>query len=203
MSVKLVVGLGNPGRQYAGTRHNVGYRVADELACRLGGTWSCQTRRRADVSVVRHGGQRVALAKPLTFMNRSGEAVALLRQFYQVELEDLLVVADDFALPLGRIRFRRAGSSGGHNGLADIERTLGTPEYPRLRIGIGPHRGEPTDFVLTRFGAAEEESFAAQLPGHAGAVLDWIERGIGDAMNRHNAPPGDPAPEETGNGDCA
>lgn len=193
--MRLVVGLGNPGRRYRGTRHNVGFRVLREL-CRR---WQVETGRRAfggtvyEARPARPGGpaQRVLMLAPETYMNRSGEAVQALRAFYKADPADLLVVLDDYALPLGRIRLRAKGSPGGHNGLADVLQRVGTDEVPRLRIGIGsPPPGQDTvGFVLTRFGPEEEPEIEAAVRQAAEAVEDWTFEGITPVMNRYNRSP--------------
>src|SRR5437764_9285475 len=153
--MKLVVGLGNPGRRYAGTRHNVGYAVVDSLtssphASRLPG------RFQAELAELREDAWRVLLVKPETFMNLSGRCVREVLDFYQLPWEALLVVCDDVNLPLGKLRFRARGSHGGHNGLRDIQNHLGTTEYARLRIGVGaPEGDDAVDHVLSRFRPVE------------------------------------------------
>lgn len=182
--MKAIVGLGNPGREYAGTRHNIGFDVVDEVARR----WNVQLRpwkSAADVVVV--GSRGVVLAEPQTFMNASGDAVSRLAAFYGLEPTDLLVVADEVQLPLGRIRLRGSGSAGGHNGLKSIIQHLGT-EFPRLRIGVG--RGDPTwdlaDHVLSRFGRDEREAVVEAVNRAADAVELFAEYGVEAAMNRFN-----------------
>jgi len=183
--VKLIVGLGNPGPQYAGTRHNVGFDVVDRFAAR---------RQISLASEKFHGwfgdgevhGQRVALLKPLTFMNRSGKAVAAAGRFYKLEPADLLIVTDDFALPLGRLRMRKSGSSGGHNGLQDIVERLGNEDWCRLRVGVGDAVGEPAVFVLSRFGHGELEIVERVLDRAVEAVESWVKDGAELTMTRFN-----------------
>jgi PTH1 family peptidyl-tRNA hydrolase len=157
----LVVGLGNPGREYAGHRHNVGFRVADLLASRMGARFGRHKRAHADVAEGRlgYGGPRVVLAKPLTFMNLSGAPVAALAQFYKVPVDNVLAVHDELDLPYGQVRAKRGGGEGGHNGLRSMSKSLGTKEYARVRFGIGrpPGRQDPADYVLSDFGAAERK----------------------------------------------
>jgi PTH1 family peptidyl-tRNA hydrolase len=184
--VKLVVGLGNPGPQYRETRHNVGFWVVDELAARWGidDRW----RERDEALVVRQPGGTI-LTKPLTFMNLSGFAVSRLRRFFQIELADILVVVDEVALPLGRLRARAHGSAGGHNGLKSIAEQLGTTEFPRLRIGVGrgDTRRDLADHVLSTFDPDEREVIRAATLRAADAAEMFISEGIGRVMNTFNA----------------
>jgi PTH1 family peptidyl-tRNA hydrolase len=190
MGVKLIAGLGNPGARYRGTRHNLGFRVVNRIARNAGLTWSVTSRLHGEVATLRSdSGGRVVLLKPLTFMNRSGQAVGATLRFHDVALEDLLVVVDDSELPLGRMRFRPRGSSGGHRGLEDVERALGSRDYSRLRLGIGPSRGDQTSFVLGRFTRMEEEIVEERLPDFAKAVQYWVHNDTRAAMNRYNASP--------------
>jgi PTH1 family peptidyl-tRNA hydrolase len=184
--MKLVVGLGNPGKRYAGTRHNVGYAVVDLLAeSPHASRW--HSRFQAQVAELREDSGRVLLVKPETFMNLSGRCVREVMQFYQVSPEDLLVVCDDINLPLGRLRFRARGSHGGHNGLRDIQNHLGTIEYSRLRIGVGsPGAGDAVDFVLGRFGPTDQAVMEEAVRTAAQAVLVWVERGTEACMNQYN-----------------
>lgn len=184
---KAIVGLGNPGAEYERTRHNAGWILLDHLARREGfGPW-----RRADRAVATSGtlnGVPVRLLKPTTFMNLSGEAVRGLRSPTWDPAEDLLVLVDEAALPIGRFRLRGAGSSGGHNGLRSIEAHLGRQDYARLRIGVGPRPPEwvLADFVLGRFRAEEQEALADLLDEMCDAVACWAADGIERAMNRFN-----------------
>ena len=188
--MKVVVGLGNPGRQYHGTRHNVGFAVIDGLAA----SPSCgrfQSRFSAQVADLLEGDQKVLLVKPETFMNLSGRCVRAVVDFYQLELDDLLVVCDDVNLPLGRLRIRPKGSHGGHNGLRDIQNHLGTTEYARLRIGVGSAgEGELVDHVLGRFRPSERPVIEDALSLAVQAVSIWVGQGIEVCMNRFNAPAG-------------
>jgi PTH1 family peptidyl-tRNA hydrolase len=183
--VKIVVGLGNPGRQYAETRHNIGWMIVDRLADRAG--WGGGRERDAARAVWgRYLGLDLELVKPLTFMNESGLAVrkALARE--RAPLEDLLVVCDDFALPFGRLRLRQAGSAGGHNGLRSIIGELGSQQFARLRVGIGEPSRDAIDHVLARFSAAERADLPAVLDAAADAVEAWARDGVGRAANRWN-----------------
>jgi len=185
--VKLVVGLGNPGSQYAGTRHNIGWMVVDRLADRAG--WAGRGRQRDASSVVggRYHGLDLTLVKPLTYMNESGLAVRKALARDHAPLQDLLVVADDFALPFGKLRFREAGSHGGHNGLRSIIEELGTEKYSRLRVGIGePGRGA-VDHVLSKFAPDERTRLPILLDAAADAVEAWARDGTSKAANRFNA----------------
>ncbi|MBI4513097.1 MAG: aminoacyl-tRNA hydrolase [Gemmatimonadetes bacterium] len=188
--MKVVLGLGNPGSQYARTRHNVGWWLADHLAAR----WAVPSFRSwgpALVAGARVGDEPVWLAKPLTYMNRSGIAARWLCESAPVLdiSRDLLVVVDDVALPPGRARFRPKGSAGGHQGLLSIEEHLGTREYARLRIGVGapPPRSDLADWVLSPFDTPEdEEGVLALLPALAEGVEVWVREGIERAMSRYN-----------------
>lgn len=183
--MKAVVGLGNPGSRYHGTRHNVGYAVVDALA--LGpGAGRFQGRFQAQIAEMLDGARKVLLVKPETFMNLSGQSVRQLVDFYQLPLDDLLVVCDDFNLPLGRLRARARGTHGGHNGLRDIQNHLGTTEYARIRIGVGAPREQAIDHVLGRFAASERPLIEESVATAAQAVLVWVEQGIEACMNRFN-----------------
>ena len=182
----LIVGLGNPGPEYADTRHNVGFRCVDELARRHGLKWE-RPRLKAIQARGRIAGQDVVLAKPQTYMNVSGASVVQLVKWYKTPLDQLLVVADDLDLPYGQLRLRAEGSAGGQKGLASIIQQLRTNAVPRLRIGIGrPRWGEPSGYVLSRF--TKEQ--AAALPEIIGRAADaaevWLTDGLIAAMNRYN-----------------
>jgi len=185
--MKLVVGLGNPGTKYRNTRHNVGFRTIDELARRSG---IMTTRRRfsGEVGSGSIGGQRVILLKPMTYMNCSGHSVREAMTYYKLDLEDLLVIVDDLALPVGRLRIRAKGSAGGHNGLADIIDELGgTDGFCRLRIGIGQVQGERmVDHVLSAFSPQEKTVIEPAIGRAADAVEGWLTGGPEVAMNRFN-----------------
>ncbi len=191
--MKLIVGLGNPGRRYAGTRHNIGFDVLDRLAARRRVEWDAAPRGiealAARAEVAGDGaGERVLLAKPLTFMNLSGQAVLGLAQFFKIELPDLLVVVDEANLELGRLRARASGSAGGHNGLKSIIDVLGTGDFARLRIGVGrgDARRDLSDHVLARFDPEERESVAAAADRAAEAAELFVAEGITPVMNRFN-----------------
>jgi len=186
--MKLVVGLGNPGRKYEGTRHNVGFVVVDSLAAGPD-VGSFQSRFDADVAEWHDAGEKILLMKPQTFMNLSGRAVREAVDFYQVDLIDLLVICDDMALPVGKLRFRARGSHGGHNGLRDIQQHLGTTEYSRLRIGVDMPTAErdAVDHVLGKFRPSEKPLIEDAVSLAAQGVATWIGQGIQKCMNQYNA----------------
>jgi PTH1 family peptidyl-tRNA hydrolase len=189
--VKVIVGLGNPGRQYENTRHNVGWWVVDHLA----DVWRFDGWRRDGEALVaggRFGDAPLRLVKPQTYMNLSGAVLRpYLRRAAWSAATDLLVVVDDVALPVGRFRLRASGSAGGHNGLRSIEQALGSREYARLRIGIQPAEperrvGDLADFVLSNFGKIERERMLELMPRFTDAIEVWVRDGIGAAMNAYN-----------------
>jgi PTH1 family peptidyl-tRNA hydrolase len=184
--MKIVVGLGNPGRQYDGTRHNVGYAVVDCLA-RAPGAGRFQSRFQAQVCELLEGDQKLLLVKPETFMNLSGRCVRTVLDFYQLPLTELLVVCDDINLPLGKLRVRARGTHGGHNGLRDIQNHLGTTEYSRLRIGVDAPRDDAVDHVLGRFRPGERAVIDDAVQLAAQAVGVWARQGIEACMNQYNA----------------
>jgi PTH1 family peptidyl-tRNA hydrolase len=184
--MKLIVGLGNPGSRYQGTRHNVGFAVVDSLASGLG-AGSFQSRFQAQVCELMEDSGKILLVKPETFMNLSGRCVRQIVDFYQVPLSELLVVCDDINLPLGRLRVRARGTHGGHNGLRDIQAHLGTTEYSRLRIGVGaPPEEGAVDYVLGRFRPSERPVIDDAVQLAAQAVLVWAARGVEACMNQYN-----------------
>jgi PTH1 family peptidyl-tRNA hydrolase len=191
---KLVVGLGNPGAKYQGTRHNIGFEVVDRLA--MGGS-GANFQRRFDglLAEVEIDFRRVLLLKPETFMNLSGRSVAQALRFHKLDPADMLVVCDDLNLPLGKLRIRGGGSDGGQKGLRDITAHLGTESYARLRIGIGD-RGpiDAADFVLSRFRSAERPLIDDSLILATQAVAVWVTQGLAPAMNRFNGPTTDRGP---------
>ena len=187
--MRVVVGLGNPGKQYHGTRHNVGFAVVDTLAS--GPTAGrFQSRFQAQVADLMEGDQKVLLVKPETFMNLSGQSVRQVVDFYQVELADLLVVCDDINLPLGRLRIRTKGTHGGHNGLRDIQNHLGTTEYARLRVGVGAGEEDLVGHVLGRFRPSERPIIEDALSLAVQAVSTWVGQGADACMNRYNVTTG-------------
>jgi PTH1 family peptidyl-tRNA hydrolase len=184
--MKIVVGLGNPGRQYAETRHNVGWMVLDRIADRAGLSGRVRARDAASVMRGRLDELEIVLVKPTTYMNLSGEAVRKVLARERAPLSDLLVVVDDFALPLGRLRVRGEGSAGGHNGLRSIITELGTQRFARLRVGIGDPGRRAVDHVLSRFEPDERPTLDRVLEGSAQAVEDWAREGTDRAGSRWN-----------------
>jgi PTH1 family peptidyl-tRNA hydrolase len=188
--MKLIVGLGNPGARYRGTFHNVGFDVVDEVARRRAVSFEAAPAE-ALMARVRDVEGGALLAKPLTFMNVSGDAVGALQRYFRIAVEDLLVVVDDVALPAGRLRVRRSGSAGGHNGLKSIIACLGTDGFARLRVGVG--RGDPrrdlADHVLSRVTGEERETLAAATQEAADAAELFLAAPIEELMKRFNAAP--------------
>jgi PTH1 family peptidyl-tRNA hydrolase len=185
--MKVLVGLGNPGKKYEGTRHNVGFEVVAELACRHGAS-KPKIKFEAEIAELTVADQKLLLVAPQTFMNASGRSVRQVADFFQVAASDLLVVCDDINLPLGQLRIRRSGSSGGQKGLENIIQHMGTPAVPRLRIGIdrpAPGR-DSADYVLDRFRKSEQEAIDIAIRTAADAVATWVAEGIDRAMNRYN-----------------
>jgi PTH1 family peptidyl-tRNA hydrolase len=182
--VKLIVGLGNPGQKYANNRHNVGFQCLDRLA----EAWGLSFSRRKHKALLAQGeiaGLAVILAKPQTFMNLSGVAVERLARFYKVPLQSILVIYDDLDLPLGRIRLRPEGGSGGHKGMKSIIEYLGSKGFPRLRMGIGrPTHGDPVDYVLDDFAPDERITIEEAYERVISTVEFWLAEGIAAAMNR-------------------
>ena len=189
--MKLIAGLGNPGRRYAGTRHNLGYAVVEVLASR----WSVdvsryQARFEGQMGGADVDGERVWLLMPTTYMNLSGRSVAPAARYYKVENADVLVICDDLDLPVGRIRLRRSGSGGGQKGLTDVLRHLSTDEVPRLRLGIGSvHRSATVEYVLSRFSPDEQVLADQAVRTAADAAECWVRGGIETAMNEFNRKP--------------
>jgi PTH1 family peptidyl-tRNA hydrolase len=187
--VKLIVGLGNPGREYRETRHNVGFMVVDEIARRHGLEWSMAPSQVPDAFVTkRYGAQPLLLAKPLTFMNRSGDAVAALARYYDIAATDLFVVVDDIDLPFGRLRARARGSAGTHNGLRSVVQRLGTTDFPRLRLGVGrgDARRDLADHVLSTFEPAERAALDTLITRAADAAEMFAVEDIAQVMNTYN-----------------
>lgn len=185
--MKLIVGLGNPGRKYEGTRHNLGFAVLAELVreCAAGRP---KSKFQGELAEANLGSEKVLLLCPLTYMNNSGTSVQAARDFYRLPNEDLLVVCDDLNLPPAKLRFRARGSSGGQKGLADVIRKLGTEEFARLRIGIGPPPDgwDATDYVLSRFTRQELPEMEEAVRRAADAVAAWAREGIQHCMNQYN-----------------
>lgn len=188
-NVYLIVGLGNPGREYANTRHNIGFMAVDGLAKRWRATWKTEKKFQSRVARVDQDGRRCLLCEPQTYMNLSGEAVGAVMNFYRLTPERLLVVLDDADLPFGEVRMRAEGSSGGHHGLESIEAHLGTRQYPRLRLGIGREPNavrEITGYVLGAFRASDNELLDKVLTRARDQIECWLDEGIGKAMSRYN-----------------
>ncbi len=214
--MKVIVGLGNPGKEYSRTRHNVGWLLLDRLAPRLGGG-RFRAERSVEAAEAFHNGEKIYLLKPQTYMNRSGQALAMwLGMFREIreavreggsaprprpenavngkdkpeacDWPGLLVVSDDVNLPVGRLRFRPGGSAGGHNGLKDIEKALGGQGYPRLRLGVGapPEQMDRADYVLGRFGSEEMAVVDKMLDTGERAVMEWLELGLDSVRNKYN-----------------
>jgi peptidyl-tRNA hydrolase, PTH1 family len=196
-NLHLIVGLGNPGAEYARTRHNAGFLVVDKLAERWRASWTAEKKFNARLARSERGAQRVLLCEPQTYMNSSGEALAAVLAYYHVARTALLVVVDDADLPLGELRLRPSGSSGGHHGLESIEQHLGTREYARLRVGIGRQSAarEITGYVLGRFHSTESALVAKVLTVAADQAETWLAAGIQKAMSQFNGVVVDPANE--------
>lgn len=182
---KIVVGLGNPGRQYAETRHNFGFFVVDELAKRTSAP-SSRKRMNAEIAEARYRDERLILVMPQTFMNASGVAVREIMRWYKVVPEDVLVVVDDLDLRFGQIRLRARGSAGGHNGLKSIFQETGTQEIPRLRVGIGRSGNHAIGHVLSKFSKEEQDVLPDVVREAADAVETWLQKGVLEAMNLVN-----------------
>ena len=184
----LIVGLGNPGADYAGTRHNSGFLLVEKLAARWKADWSNERKFRARLARSQQGDRRILLCQPQTFMNLSGETVGALKDFYQAPLKRLLIAVDDADLPLGEIRLRPGGGTGGHHGLESVMQHVGSREYARLRLGIGrkDEKREITGHVLGKFIAAENALLDKVLERAAGQLECWLDAGIQKAMSQFN-----------------
>jgi peptidyl-tRNA hydrolase, PTH1 family len=186
----LVVGLGNPGKEYAGNRHNVGFMVADLLASRVGAKFGRSKRSHAEVAEGRlgFGGPKLILVKPLTFMNLSGAPVVQLAQFFKVPAENVVAVHDELDVPFGQVRAKRGGGEGGHNGLRSMSKSLATKEYARVRFGIGrpPGRQDPADYVLSDFGSAERKELDFLVDRAADVVEAVVLEGVEWAQNKYH-----------------
>jgi len=198
--MRIIVGLGNPGSEYVGTRHNVGFEVLDRFAEKLGwirpGSFDRMAKSKFDglvldgvLNLSSAGDEKVLLLKPTTYMNVSGKSVQQAMAFYQVDKKDVLVILDDLALPCGKLRLRPGGSNGGHNGLRDIERALSSPAYPRLRIGIDapPEFVPGRDYVLGKWTAEQKQKLAPAVDRACGAIVTWADQGVEKAMSLFNA----------------
>ncbi|HSX25845.1 MAG TPA: aminoacyl-tRNA hydrolase [Chlamydiales bacterium] len=186
----LVVGLGNPGKEYQKTRHNVGFWAVDELARKHHLEFRKQLKFKGEIAEGKIGDTSVVLLKPLTFMNLSGEAVALVANYLQIDLSRLLIVTDDVAIPLGQLRMKINSGTGGHNGLKSIEEHLQTNRYARLRIGVSDREeGDLTDYVLGRFSEEEEKLLPGVLERAVQSIEIWLDKGITSAMDFANVRP--------------
>ena len=203
--MKLVVGLGNPGQKYNGTRHNVGFEVIAELA-RRHFSGRVKNRFNGEIAEITLAGEKVLLTCPLTYMNLSGQFVGSMIDFYKLTPEQIMVVCDDFNLPLAQLRIRTKGSAGGQKGLNDIIKRLGTQEIPRLRFGVGPvpERWNPADFVLGKFSEDEKPIVEQNIRASADAIEHWNNSGIESMMNRFNksVDKKNDKPEGTSQSDC-
>jgi len=186
----LIVGLGNPGREYRYTRHNIGFMLIDRIAVRLNARLT-RLQSKALIGVERYGEKKIILAKPQTYMNLSGQAIQSLLRFYKIPLEHLIVAHDDLDLPFEAIRLRPNGGAGGQKGLKSTIQHLGTQNFPRLRMGIGrpPGRMDPAAYVLQDFARADEQLLSETLDRAADAVFKLIDEGIDKAMTRYNKVP--------------
>jgi PTH1 family peptidyl-tRNA hydrolase len=186
----LVVGLGNPGREYAGNRHNVGFLVADLLARRVGGKFGRAKRVVAEVAEGRlgFGGPKLIVVKPLTFMNLSGAPVVALAQFFKVPVDHVVAVHDELDVPYGQVRVKRGGGEGGHNGLRSMSKSLGSKEYARVRFGIGrpPGRQDPADYVLSDFSGVERKELEFLVDRTADVVEAVVLEGVEWAQNKYH-----------------
>lgn len=187
-SVHLVIGLGNPGKKYQETRHNIGFLTVEDLAGRWSFSWRDEKKFEARLAVGRRGGRKILLCQPLTFMNASGRAVRAVADYHRVSLENVLVIVDDADLPFGELRLKPFGGTGGHHGLESIEACLGSDRYARLRLGIGRANGlrEITGHVLGRFSASDRGRLDAVLRRAGDQVERWMDAGIQKAMNDFN-----------------
>jgi peptidyl-tRNA hydrolase, PTH1 family len=186
--MRIIVGLGNPGREYASTRHNIGFMVVNELA-RRSGAEGAKKRFRSEIAEGRLHGEKIVLVAPQTYMNLSGHAVREAVNWYHVTHADLLIVFDDMDLPFGQLRLRDNGSAGGHNGLKSIIEQLGDTDVPRLRVGIGRGRSSATSHVLSRFSPDEEKALPDLIAKVTDAVELWMTQGVTAAMNEVNQRP--------------
>lgn len=182
----LICGLGNPGSEYENTRHNIGFKVLDHLA--VWGKSEFKNGRLADVATIKHKGRSLIIIKPTTYMNLSGKAIQYWLQSEKIPIENCMVVTDDLALPFGTIRIRAKGSDGGHNGLKNANEVLGTPNYPRLRFGIGSEfsKGQQVDYVLSAWNKEEKEAMTERLTMAAEAILSFSAIGIAQTMANFN-----------------
>lgn len=190
--MKAIVGLGNPGNQYAGTRHNIGFMVIDRLA-QLHSAPPAKSRFKSLVTEITIGTEKVVLLKPQTFMNLSGDAVRLMGSWYKLYADEILVVLDELDLAFGTLRLRERGSAGGHNGLSSVIQQLGSNEFPRLRVGIGRGRSSATAQVLSKFSGDEQHELPFVIANAVEASTIWVQEGATTAMNKINAAAPKPA----------
>ena len=195
-NMKVIVGLGNPGTKYAGTRHNIGFDTVTALADK----YSIKLKDKKFNGLIGEGfieGEKIMLVQPQTYMNLSGECVGLIAGFYKLDAEDIIVICDDINLDTGRLRIRAKGSAGGHNGLKNIIAHLGTEAFPRIRIGVGEKTEgwDLADYVLARFSGEDEATMRKAIKNAVGAVETWISYDIGKAMNLYNVNP-NPKPKK-------
>lgn len=184
--MKLIVGLGNPGKEYEGTRHNCGFMVVDELANKLN-TEINQNKFKGLYTKVKYHREDVILLKPQTYMNLSGESVNAVMNFFKIDKEDLLVIYDDLDMPVGKLRLRKTGSAGGHNGIKNIIAHLNSQDFKRIRVGIDRHKYmNVADYVLSRFSKVESEAIEQGIENAANAVLDYLDNDFNHAMNYYN-----------------
>jgi peptidyl-tRNA hydrolase, PTH1 family len=185
--MKLIVGLGNPGSQYGGTRHNIGFEIIDELAKRFNSSLN-QSKFKGVYTSIHHKGEKVILLKPLTYMNLSGESIVPLMDYFDIDEEDLVVIYDDLDLPVGKLRLRQKGSPGGHNGMKSIIAHLGTQQFNRIRVGIDrpPSGMKVPDYVLGKFTPEEWETMQDVIKSSADACEAWLEKPFLEVMNTFN-----------------
>ena len=183
--MKMIVGLGNPGKEYAQTKHNVGFMVIDAIAQELNVAVE-KKQCQAFTQVTNWDGEKILLVKPITFMNLSGQAVMELLNYYKDRVDDLLVIHDDLDLPPGQLRFKQGGGAGGHNGIKNIIAHLHSNDFDRLKIGIGRGKNDTKDYVLTPFSGSDKKAIDEAVETAVGAVKTWLDEGIAPAMNRYN-----------------
>ena len=184
--MKLIVGLGNPGKEYAGTRHNCGFMVIDRLASKLNVDVD-QNKFKGLYAKVKYHGEDIILLKPQTYMNLSGESVNAVMNFFKIDKDDLLVIYDDLDMPVSKLRLRKTGSAGGHNGIKNIIAHLNSQDFKRIRVGIDRHKYmNVADYVLSRFSKVESEAIEQGIENAANAVLDYLDNDFNHAMNYYN-----------------
>ncbi|ANZ95091.1 aminoacyl-tRNA hydrolase [Brochothrix thermosphacta] len=184
--MKMIVGLGNPGKKYEDTRHNVGFMVINELNERFNGSFKV-TKYNGEVSTIVHKGEKVLLVKPLTYMNESGQCIRQLADYYEIPTDDIVIVYDDLDLPVGQLRLRQKGSAGGHNGIKSTIQHLGTQDFKRVKVGITrPDDGNIINWVLGRFSKKEQPDVAISIKEAADALEMWLTADFIQAMNRYN-----------------